>query len=69
MIKRTIGFVLFIASYPLILLGAAVFVINLLLISGNFAHKSAYDFVTAAVAVGVGFLFRSIGRHLQNVRY
>lgn len=69
MIKKAIGFGLFILSYPLIFMGGALFVINLLMSSANLAERSMSDFVTPVIMVIVGILCRLIGQRLQRISY
>lgn len=60
MVKRVIGWILFLTSYPLMFVGGALFVVNLL---------RPADFITPIVMVGVGYIFRLIGQRLQRIPY
>ena len=69
MLKKTIGWILFILSYPLIFVGATLFVVNLLLFSMSLSAKSTADFITPLVMAGVGYVCRLVGQRLQRISY
>lgn len=69
MLKKPIGFVLYLLSFGLMFAGAAMFVINLSLFSIKLAEKSSADFITPLVMVGVGYVCRIIGQKLQRTPY
>lgn len=67
--QRVLGSILWYLSWPLMMTGAALFIVNLLLSASNIASKSTVQFVNALLLVGVGFLFRIIGDRLRHIRW
>lgn len=67
MVKRAIGFILYLLSFALISVGAVMFVLNLTLSSIKLAEKNSADFVTPLVMIVVGYVCRLIGQRLQRI--
>ena len=66
---QLLGWVFSILSWPLILLGGVIFVLNIVLLGGGFPSYRFSLFINGALLAGLGYLFRLLGERFRRVRY
>ncbi len=69
MIKQLLGFLMGLLSWPLILLGGVLCILNLVLFAGGFPGYRISLYINGAILALVGYLFRIIGERFRRIRY